>query len=138
LLGLQGADAGELVLLGFPDTIWEPVDGFTRLLRQLAPGVDVVLGVFESEEPERSDVVTLAGGRVASVEVKPVTPAGSLVWGCAAATAGALAALEGHGEPGHLFAELAGRGRVRAVRLRGAMIDVGTPAALARARAQLG
>jgi glucose-1-phosphate thymidylyltransferase len=137
-LGLAGADDAEIVLLGFPDTVWEPVDGFTRLLGALAPGADAVLGVFESEEPERSDVVTLDGELVLSVDVKPFQPRSNLIWGCAVARKTALAGLERHDEPGRLFDELAGKGRVRAVPFPGQMIDIGTPEALARARRLLG
>lgn len=130
LLGLGEADT---VLFGFPDTIWEPVDGFVRLVDALAEA-DAVLGVFESEEPERSDVVALDGDRVEAVDVKPAEPRCNLIWGCAAARADALVGLDRHDQPGLLFHELAEEGRVRAVRFPGEMIDVGTPAALERAR----
>lgn len=136
-LGLRGADDEEIVLLGFPDTIWEPANGFTRLLEEL-PGADAVLGVFRSPEPERSDVVALEGDRVLSVDVKPAKPRSSLIWGCAAARTSALAGLGRHDEPGALFGELAAQGRVRAVPFPGQMIDVGTPEALARARRLFG
>ncbi len=52
-----------------------------------------------------------------------------------------MSALEGlarHEQPGDLFHELAGKGQVRAVPFPGAMIDIGTNEALARARALLG
>ncbi len=71
LLGLQGLDASDVALIGFPDTIWEPRDGFAQLVGALA-GTEAALGIFESPEPERSDVVTLDGDRVVSVEVKPL------------------------------------------------------------------
>ncbi|MDQ3777803.1 MAG: NTP transferase domain-containing protein, partial [Actinomycetota bacterium] len=77
---LLGVGEGETIVLGFPDTVWEPRDGFAHLLRAL-DGVDVALGVFESEEPERSDVVILDEDRVAAVDVKPLRPRSSLVWG---------------------------------------------------------
>ena len=134
LLGLGGADT---VLLGFPDTIWEPVDGFVRLVEALED-CDVALGVFESEEPERSDVVALDGDRVEAVDVKPVKPGSNLIWGCAAARADTLSGLDRHDEPGLLFDEVARSGRARAVRFAGAMVDIGTPEALARARRLLG
>jgi NDP-sugar pyrophosphorylase family protein len=137
LLGLRELDAADVVLLGFPDTIWEPVDGFVPLVRALH-GKGVALGVFRSAEPERSDVVTLDGFRVVSVEVKPAAPATNLVWGCGAARVSALEGLDRHEEPGYLFGELAGEGHVRAVRFPGAMIDIGTNEALARARTLFG
>lgn len=134
LLGLSGADT---VLLGFPDTIWQPVDGFVRLVDALEEA-DIALGVFESEEPGRSDVVALDGDRVEAVDVKPHQPRSNLIWGCAAARSAALTGLVRHEEPGLLFNELAEAGRVRALRFPGEMIDVGTPAALERARRKFG
>jgi NDP-sugar pyrophosphorylase family protein len=136
-LGLREVDSDETVLLGFPDTLWEPSDGFAQLLDAL-DGADVVLGVFESEEPERSDVVVIDGDRVEAVDLKPRDPRSNLIWGCAAAQASALSGLDRHDQPGLLFDELAREGRVRAVRLAGAMIDVGTNKALARARRLFG
>ena len=137
LLGLQGLDGSDVALIGFPDTIWEPRDGFAQLVDALA-GTEAALGIFESPEPERSDVVTLDGDFVVSVEVKPSGPATNLIWGCAAARVSALEGLARHGQPGGLFDELAGKGQVRAVPFPGAMIDIGTSEALARARALLG
>ena len=136
-LGVRDLEPEDTVLLGFPDSIWEPRDGFSQLVRAL-DGADVVLGIFDSAEPERSDVVTLDGDRVTSVDVKPHDPVTNLIWGCAAARATALAELARHDEAGHLFGALAGRGRIRAVPFPGAMIDIGTNKALSRARAQLG
>jgi glucose-1-phosphate thymidylyltransferase len=137
LLGLREVGEDDEVLLGFPDTLWSPVDGFVQLLAALE-GADVALGVFESEEPERSDVVVLDGRRVEAVDVKPARPRSSLVWGCAAARRTALGGLERHDEPGFLFDELAREGRIHAVPFPGVMIDIGTNEALARARDEVG
>ena len=136
-LGVEDLEPDDIVLLGFPDSIWGPRDGFSQLVRAL-DGTDVVLGVFDSAEPERSDVVTLDGDRVTSVQVKPHDPVTNLIWGCAAARATSLTDLPRHDEAGHLFDALAGQGRVRAVPFPGAMIDIGTNEALSRARARLG
>ena len=131
LLGLGAIDAGDEVLLGFPDTIWEPLDGFAKLLAVLDSDTDAVLGVFESREPERSDVVSLTDdGIVSAIEVKPRRP---LVWGCAAARRAVFSDLAAYDEPGPLFDRVAQAGRVRGVRLPGQLIDVGTPAALRQA-----
>jgi glucose-1-phosphate thymidylyltransferase len=136
--GVDGLDADDVVLVGLPDSIWHPVDGFARLVSALEPGVDVVLGVFRSGEPERGDVVDVdADDVVRGVAVKPAEPAGELVWGAVAARAGALAGLRRHSEPGHLFDELARDGRVLAVRFPGEFIDVGTKEALAAARKEV-
>jgi glucose-1-phosphate thymidylyltransferase len=133
LAGLNGIDANDVVLVGFPDTVWEPVDGFGQLVRALGGGYDVALGLFTGLEPERSDVVRLdERGLVRGVDVKPARPRSSLIWGCAVAGAGALAGLERHGEPGDYFDELARSGVVTGVHLSDAYTDIGTPAALAR------
>jgi glucose-1-phosphate thymidylyltransferase len=131
-LGLQGLAASDHVLVGLPDTLWEPIDGFVQLLARLEDGADIVLGVFESDEPERSDVVVLdERGFVRRVHVKEPDPPGTLVWGCFVARVGALAGLEHSPSPGHFFD---GR-EVAAVVLPGRMLDIGTPEALAAAEA---
>jgi glucose-1-phosphate thymidylyltransferase len=131
-LGLHGLPASDVVLVGLPDTLWQPLDGFVHLLDQLEDGPDIVLGVFASDEPERSDVVVLdERGLVQGVHVKAANPPGNLVWGCFAARVGALAGLERSPSPGHFFD---GR-EVAAVVLPGRMLDIGTPEALAAAKA---
>ena len=136
--GIEDLDPDDVVLVGLPDSIWQPVDGFARLVSALEPGTDVVLGVFRSSEPERGDVVDLGDDDVVrSVAVKPAEPTGEQVWGAVAARAGALAGLRRHQDPGHLFDELARDGRVRAVRFPGEFIDVGTKEALAAARKEV-
>jgi hypothetical protein len=69
--------------------------------------------------------------------VKPAKPRGTLIWGCGAARAGALAGLAGHAEPGQWFDKRAKAGRVRGVDLQADFIDIGTRAALERARSRL-
>jgi glucose-1-phosphate thymidylyltransferase len=134
-VGIHGLAADDVVLIGLPDTIWHPVDGFARLVDGLRPDTDAVLGVFRSSEPERGDVVDLhADCIVRAVAVKPAQPAGDLIWGAAAARAACLRSLSAYDQPGHLFDELARAGRVRAVRFPGELVDVGTKEALARAR----
>jgi NDP-sugar pyrophosphorylase family protein len=123
------------VLFGFPDTIWEPVDAFARLLEVVA---DVALGLFRCAELERSDVVVVEGDIVREIHVKPSSPPSELIWGCAAARRSALDRLHRYAEPGHLFGELAREGRVRAVDFGTDFLDIGTPEALARARARFG
>lgn len=135
--GTAGLAAEDVVLIGLPDSIWHPVDGFAELLRNLSPAADLVLAVFGSSEPERGDVVDVADGVVRGVAVKPREPAGDLVWGAVAARARCLAGLRLHREPGHLFDELARNGRALAVRFPGEFIDIGTKEALARARREL-
>ena len=135
--GIDGLADDDVVLLGFPDSVWDPVDGFRQLLTVLEDGTAVVLGLFRSDEPQRGDVVQLRGD-VAGVHVKSPDPPGDLIWGIAAAGAGTLRRLRDYREPGHLFDELARAGLVRSVRFPGEFIDIGTKEALERARALLG
>jgi glucose-1-phosphate thymidylyltransferase len=133
LLGLEGLEPDDVALVGFPDTLWEPVDGYARLLERLRPPAEVVLGLFEFAEPERSDVVESGpAGVVARVRARPTSPSSNLVWGCLAARAGALADLAPGDEPGRHLDRLAREGRVAAVRLEGELVDIGTPASLSR------
>jgi len=139
LAGVGNLASDDVVLLDLPDSLWEPIDGFARLLRELGDDTDVALAVFRSGEPERGDVVELDNeDMVVAVHVKSPIPPAELVWGAAAARAGALAGLDRHSEPGHLFDELARGGRVRAVPFAGEFVDIGTKEALARARERLG
>ncbi len=133
LAGLAGLDREDVALVALPDTLWEPLDGFRRMLERLDEGVDVVLGVFPSAEPERSDVVSLdERGDVTEVAVKPPVARSHLVWGCVAARVGTLRALDAHREPGHLFDTLAREGRVGAVCFPAQFVDIGTRESLRR------
>jgi glucose-1-phosphate thymidylyltransferase len=133
LAGLVRVRDEDVVLIGFPDTIWGPVDGFRQLLdaRSEHPD-DVALGLFAAEEPERSDVVEVVGDRVTSIAVKPAFTRSTLLWGCAAVRAGVLRGVAGWREPGAYFDTLARAGRVLGVRLDDPFIDIGTPQALER------
>jgi NDP-sugar pyrophosphorylase family protein len=133
-LGLEGLDDDDVVLVGFPDTLFEPPDAFERLVDTLGGAADVALGVFWFAEPSRSDVLELEGDRVLRVHVRPEQPGSDLVWGCFAARRGALVGLEEHDEPGELFDALARAGRVSAVVFESQLVDIGTPESLAGAR----
>lgn len=133
-LGLEGADPDDLVLIGFPDTLWEPVDGFVRLVAALE-GYEATLGLFRTPDLSRSDVVVVDDECVRAIEVKPASPSSELIWGCAAVRRRALDGLADHAEPGHLLGELATTGAVRGVHLSDSWLDIGTRAALARAQA---
>ena len=139
LAGLQERRPEDVVLFGFPDTVWEPIDGFIRLLDALAGGFDVALGLFRSRELERSDVVDFAqSGIVTSIEVKPRVPASDWIWGCAAARRDALDDLSTHPEPGAVFQAMCERRRVVGVPLPGPFLDIGTPEGLQAAARGLG
>ncbi len=142
-LGLAGLAPTDIVLVGFPDTIWDPADGFCRLLAAVEAGSAVALGLFETSSPRdltRSDVVTLApDGRIIRVDVKPSRPISPWIWGCAAARVEALAGLRDDTEMGVYFDELSRlRGDVVGRVLRGPWLDVGTPEALSKALARDG
>jgi NDP-sugar pyrophosphorylase family protein len=130
LAGLDGTQPGDLVLFGFPDTIWHPLDGFVRLLAALE-GFEVALGVFRGCEPQRSDVVEFeSSGLVSSVVVKPTEPRSDWIWGMAVARRRSLHALSVHPEPGGAFDVMSSRSEVVAVPLSGPFVDLGTPQAL--------
>jgi glucose-1-phosphate thymidylyltransferase len=136
MLGLAEAAASDVALVGFPDTLWEPVDGFARLVPLVEAGADVALGVFRAEEPERFDVVVLdAEGRLLDIETKVAEPSSSLIWGCFAARVGALAGLTAAAEPSVHFLRLARAGRVATAYLADGFVDIGTREAMARAGA---
>jgi glucose-1-phosphate thymidylyltransferase len=130
LAGIDGMDPEDVVLLGFPDTIWEPLDGFVQLLDSL-DGFEVALGLFRAVEPQRSDVVNFnRTGLVTSVQVKPKVPKSDWIWGIAAARRRALDALSGRDEPGDLFHHMCVSGSVVGVPLPGTFVDLGTRDAL--------
>jgi glucose-1-phosphate thymidylyltransferase len=133
-LGLEGTEPDDVVLIGFPDTLWEPVDGFSRLVAGLG-GYEAALGLFRTADLSRSDVVVEEDERVRAIEVKPATPSSDLIWGCAAVRRRALDDLAEYVEPGHLLGELAKTGAVRGIYLSDSWLDIGTREGLARAQA---
>ncbi len=133
LAGLAGLPNDAVALIGFPDTIWEPDDGFVPLLAEIRAGADIVLGLFEVGEPERCDVVEVSpSGEVRRISVKPERAATNLTWGILAARVASLRGLAGWDEPGRYFDALAGTGTLRSLRLGGPYDDAGTPSALTR------
>ena len=139
LAGIEGLPPEDTVLIGLPDSIWEPVDAFAALVEAIEAGADVALGLFRSSEPERGDVVEVGpDGTVRYLHVKSPASTGDLVWGAVAARTAALEGLHAHAEPGDAFAALARDGRVRAVIFGTEFLDIGTSDALARARELLG
>jgi len=68
---------GETVLIGLPDTIWFPADGFLAL-----PDDRLAMLLFPVDRPELFDaVITSPDGRVLEVQVKQPEPASFWVWG---------------------------------------------------------
>jgi dTDP-glucose pyrophosphorylase len=70
-------DANEQVLVGLPDTIWYPVDGFARLNDD-----DFSFLLFPVKQPELFDAVVVDGeGHVVQIQVKRPKPSSSWIWG---------------------------------------------------------
>jgi glucose-1-phosphate thymidylyltransferase len=137
MLGLAGAAEEDIAFVGFPDTLWEPVDGFARLLPLLDAGADVALGLFRVDEPERCDVVVVDhDGRVVDIETKLPEPSSNLIWGCFAGRVRALAGLTDAPEPSVHFVRLAGKQLVASTHLSNRFSDIGTRAAMVAAEAQ--
>jgi glucose-1-phosphate thymidylyltransferase len=118
------------VLVGLPDTVWFPADGF----RALGAGLSFLL--FPVRHPELFDaVVTDASDRVVEIEVKQPQPSTGWIWGAFKLTGGILGELHALWERrgradeyvGTLVnAWLAEGGSARAVRAGEAYVDVGT------------
>ncbi|HEY9877895.1 MAG TPA: sugar phosphate nucleotidyltransferase [Leptolyngbyaceae cyanobacterium] len=58
-----------IVVMGFPDILFEPEDAFARLLHRLSSnGADVVLGLFPTDQPQKVGLVEFdAAGRVSGI-----------------------------------------------------------------------
>jgi NDP-sugar pyrophosphorylase family protein len=132
-LGLIRLAADDVALVGLPDTVWTPRDGFVELRRSIGSGREAVLGLFRSDEPERSDVVEVdPAGLVTAIVSRPRDPSSSWIWGCVAARPAALDGMESAADPALILSRLAQARRLAAVRL-GHIVDIGTPEGLARA-----
>jgi spore maturation protein CgeB/dTDP-glucose pyrophosphorylase len=74
---LAVVDPGEDVLIGLPDTVWFPEDGYTRLPQGLFSFL-----LFPVAHPEYFDaVVTDDEGRVQEIQVKQQDASSSWIWG---------------------------------------------------------
>jgi glucose-1-phosphate thymidylyltransferase len=133
--GMAGLAPEDVILLGFPDTIWEPLDGYRLLVEAVEQGEDVVLGMFEAAEVAGADFVRLdEAGRIEGIDIKPERPASDLIWAAAAARRRALEGLERVEWPSsHMQARLRERGPLRGIRLSRSYVDIGTREALRRA-----
>ncbi len=124
-----GAD-GEELLVGLPDTVWFPADGF----RALGSGLSFLL--FPVEHPELFDaVLTDDAGQVREIQVKAAAPGTRWVWGGFKLTGALLRELDAlHAERGRtdayvgnlVNAWLARGGVARGIRAGEAYVDVGT------------
>jgi glucose-1-phosphate thymidylyltransferase len=134
-IGLDGVDGP--VALGFPDSLWEPLDGFALLREAMRTDTDVVLGLFEFDDPQRADVVsTDTDGRVREIVVKPNRPPSNVIWGCFVGEAAALRGVERTPWPSDHLRPLIEEGRVAGRFLSDRYVDIGTPDGLATAGRQ--
>jgi glucose-1-phosphate thymidylyltransferase len=135
--GMTGLALDDIVLIGWPDTLWEPEDGYVPLVQAVEGGREIALGLFETPDLERSDVLSFDdSGRITGIHIKPANPPSSWIWGCAAARVRALAGLEGEVWPGSFFNSLCDNGiDLYAVPLSDVWLDIGTKEALEQATA---
>jgi hypothetical protein len=139
LEGVSGLNPDDLALVGFPDSIWDPVDGYRPLVERVHSGFEVTLGLFETRDVEPPHVVeTDPDGIVTAVEARPGSPPPHLIWGCVAARARSLGGLDPNGHPTDHFQALCGSGTVSGVRLSARYADIGTRRGLRRALALWG
>jgi glucose-1-phosphate thymidylyltransferase len=121
----------EPVVIGLPDTIWFPTDGFALL-----PDDELSFLLFPVEHPEFFDaVVTAADGSVEEIQVKQRNARSSWIWGGFKMPGRILRELHDLWlEPGRrdeymgtlINAYLARGGRARGIRAGEAYVDVGT------------
>ncbi len=134
LTGIRSLADSDLVLFGYPDSIWEPIDGFSPLVELVQAGSEVALGLFRTSQVERPDVVELsASGIVTNVEVGSDRPPPHLIWGCFAARVRAMRGLAGFNDPGDYLRSLCVKGSIAGVILSEAYVDVGTRQGLQQA-----
>ena len=142
------------VALGFPDVLFEPADAFAPMLeRQATTGAAVVLGLFPTERPSRSDMVVLdPRGRPADIVLTPPTTTLDYAWLLAVWTPEMTAFLERYvgSEPASAIARsrelrvgdvlraalFAGLAMEAVTFPEGWFLDVATPEDLAAARAR--
>jgi dTDP-glucose pyrophosphorylase len=127
---LQVMREDEEVLIGLPDTVWFPLDGFSLL-----PPGELSFLLFPVREPQRFDAVLTNDGAVAQIQVKAERPDSTWVWGAfrmPAPTFRRLHALWSEPDRGDEYvgtlinAYLALGGRARGVQAGQRYYDVGT------------
>lgn len=138
--GLRDLADEDILLMGFPDSIWEPVDGYRIMLDfRREGGWDVALGLLPAPDMRREEPVIFdqQSGRVSQLEFKPDQPSADRTWACAVAPVRTLRGLEGEDEPGRYFNRLCPDGRVGALPLPGEsmFLDMGTAKGLQHTQA---
>jgi glucose-1-phosphate thymidylyltransferase len=132
--GLRDLHPETIVLLGFPDSIWRPVDGYRPLVEAVQGGREVALGLFEAPGLAGSDFVTLDGsGRITDFHIKPAHPPSDWIWGCAAARARALEGIEREEWPSAFMKSIQLQGvELAGIPLSDFYLDIGTKESLRR------
>lgn len=137
LAGTEGLAPTDIVLVGFPDTLWEPRDAYAQLVHAVREDCEVALGLFRIRAADlpRSDVIAFdESGAISGIAVKPSDPPSEWIWGCAAARANSLDRLAQTEWPGEYFDLLCREGAsVHGIRLSDDWLDVGTKETLAQA-----
>jgi glucose-1-phosphate thymidylyltransferase len=130
--GLKGLADDDIALIGFPDSLWEPLDGYRTLVTAVKGGHEVALGMFRAPGLVGSDFLALDdAGEIAHIEIKPALPPSDWIWGAAAARARALRGLERVEWPSQHMNSLIRQGRPPlGVRLSSEYLDIGTPESL--------
>ena len=129
-LAAQDLDDEDIALVGFPDSVWTPFDGFRRLVEGVVAGEPIVLGIFDSPTPSTGEVAVLdAAGRLADLEIKSPTPSASAIWAIAAARVAILREVLADGVVGEALVRRTA-GHPIAVERLGRVLDIGTPATL--------
>jgi glucose-1-phosphate thymidylyltransferase len=133
--GLAGLAPEDIALLGFPDSLWEPMDGYRLLLDAVEQGKDAALGLFDvSAGVPGSDCLTLDdSGNITGFHIKPEHPSSTWMWGCAAVRVRALAGLADVEWPSQHMDSVRRRGQLIGIPLSSAYVDIGTPQSLREA-----
>lgn len=131
-LAATGLADDDLALVGFPDSVWTPLDGFRRLVELVTGSEPLALGLFESPAPSTGEVAVLdPAGRLVDLERRVVAPSSAWIWAIAVARVAALRALLEDGDDlGVALIRWAAVRPIASVRL-GRIVDIGTPASLA-------
>jgi glucose-1-phosphate thymidylyltransferase len=130
--GLEGLAEDDIALLGYPDSLWEPLDGYSPLVQAVEGGEEIALGLFETPGLVGTDFLVLDDdGRIEGIDIKPTRPRSDWMWGAAAARPRVLAGIEREEWPSGFLNNLLAEGReLHGVRLSSEYLDIGTPQSL--------
>jgi glucose-1-phosphate thymidylyltransferase len=131
--GLEGLDGDDIALLGYPDSLWDPLDGYKTLVAAVEGGEDIALGLFHVPGLPGADFLEFDGdGNICDIHIKPAGEAPSdWMWGAMAARVSALDGLAHEEWPSGYLNLLLGRGkRLWYTELSSEYLDIGTPQTL--------